>query len=165
MSTFQPVELLRRLFEHNVDFIVIGGIAATLHGSPLRTNDTDICPNRTIKNAQRLSAALTSLEAKLRTEASPLGVAFPHDAHFLLEQDLWTLVTVFGNFDIAWKPAGTDGYSDLIRASVRYDVGNGCSVGVADLADVIRSKEAAGREKDLAALPTLKRLLERPSED
>ena len=156
---FSPLELFEALDRAGVEYVVIGGLAATLHGSPLRTNDADISPARTAANADRLAAALAALGAKLRTTAEPFGVDFPLDGAFLLATDTWSLVTTAGNLDIAWEPAGTRGYDDLRAGAVRYELG-GLDVLVASLLDVIRSKQAANREKDRQALPTLRRLAE-----
>ena len=65
-----------------------------------------------------------------------------------------------GDLDICFTPSGTRGYRDLRREALRTRVGPGLSVSVASLRDVIRSKEAAGRDKDLAQLPLLRRTLE-----
>jgi hypothetical protein len=88
------------------------------------------------------------------------GVPFGHDAESLLRVRIWNLVTDKGNLDITFVPSGTRGYEDLRRDVVSMNV-RGVDVPVASLADVIRSKEAAGRERDRAVLPTLRRLLER----
>jgi hypothetical protein len=74
--------------------------------------------------------------------------------------DMWTLTTSSGDLDICFTPSGTRGYRDLRREALRVRVGPGVSVSVASLRDVIRSKEAAGRDKDLAQLPLLRRTLE-----
>jgi predicted nucleotidyltransferase len=68
-------------------------------------------------------------------------------------------MTDHGDLDITFVPSGTRGYDDLIRDARRVSV-RGIAVPVASLADVIRSKEAAGREKDRPVLPVLRRLLE-----
>lgn len=68
--------------------------------------------------------------------------------------------TQLGDLDVAFIPAGTTGYADLAARAVEYDLGGGLVVPVAALADVIRSKEAAGRDRDPMALPTLRALLD-----
>jgi hypothetical protein len=69
-----------------------------------------------------------------------------------------TLTCRFGEFDISFKPSGTDGYEDLVRTALRVDV-RGEQMSVASLADIIRSKEAAARPKDFTALPALQERL------
>ncbi len=150
--------MLRALEAHGVRYVLIGGLAATLHGSPLRTGDADICPARDPDNLDRLAAALREMGARLRTPDTPDGVSFPCDGGFLATVQVLTLATRFGDFDISFEPAGTSGYVDLAGRAVRYDL-SGVVVPVAALEDVIRSKEAAGRTKDRETLPTLRALL------
>jgi hypothetical protein len=73
-------------------------------------------------------------------------------------------VTAHGYLDIALLPDGTRGYDDLRRGATRERINETLEVSVAALADVIRSKEAAGREKDRAVLPMLRQVLERSRE-
>ncbi len=162
MAEFDPVRLLRTLTDHEVKFIVIGGIAARLRGAPLLTEDIDITPNRSADNLKRIAAALRSLDARLRTPAEPEGVAFPIEADMLAVNQSWTLITTAGDLDLVFMPAGTAGYDDLAQSASGLaitDEGD-LIVQVAALADIIRSKEAAGRDKDRAALPLLRRTLE-----
>jgi hypothetical protein len=84
----------------------------------------------------------------------------PFDAGLLASARVWNLVTDFGILDISFKPSGTDGYQDLASQAVSYDIGDGVTVKVASLDDVIRSKEAANRPKDHLTLPTLRKLRE-----
>lgn len=154
--------MLRVLVEHEVDLIVVGGIAARLRGAPLLTQDVDITPSDERKNLGRLVVALQVMEASLRTSAEPDGVPLPFDPTLLEAATVWTLTTRFGDLDLVMSPAGTDGYRDLVRDAddLLVAVAPDLTVKVASLADVIRSKEAAGREKDRAALPLLRRTLE-----
>ena len=159
---FRPEEILRILEKHRVQYVVIGGIAAPLHGSPHVTSDIDITPERGVKNLQRLSAALTELNARIRVEGEPQGFKFNHDVDSLSWMEVLNLITDWGALDLSFTPAGTRGYSDLRRDAVEIEV-MGVHTTVASLADVVRSKEAAGRPKDLLVLPTLRRLLEEPT--
>jgi len=160
---FQPEKLLRTLERHQVRYVVIGGIGATLHGSPLPTRDTDICPEASDSNLDRLAAALRELEARIRAADAPEGLPFTCDAAFLRQMKLLNLTTAFGDLDLSFEPAGTRGYDELEPRSVRYDLGDGIVVPVAALEDIIRSKEAANRDKDRQTLPTLRLLLEKRS--
>ena len=161
MPRFQPEALLRALERHQVRYVVIGGVGATLHGSPLPTRDTDICPEPSDSNLERLSAALRELDARIRALDAPAGLPFTCDAAFLRQMKLLNLTTAFGDLDLSFEPAGTRGYEELEPRSVRYDLGDGVVVPVAALEDIIRSKEAAGRDKDRQTLPTLRLLLEK----
>jgi hypothetical protein len=157
---FDPEEILRVLEAHEVRYVLIGGLAATLHGSPHVTVDVDIAPDRDPSNLRRLARALEDLEARIRVEGEPEGVAFDRSAEMLARISILNLTTRAGALDLAFEPAGTRGYDDLRRQALEVDI-RGVSIPVAALADVIRSKEAAGREKDRLTLPTLRRLLER----
>ncbi len=162
MADYDPVALLRVLAKHEVEFVVIGGVAARLRGAPLLTEDIDVTPAGHRSNLERIAAALVELEARLRTATEPDGVEFPIDAGLLESATSWTLATRFGDLDLVFSPAGTSGFTDLRRDSdeVRVAIDPDLRVQVASLGDVIRSKEAAGREKDRAALPLLRRTLE-----
>ena len=157
---FRPDLVFEVLARHRVDYLLIGGLAATLAGSPLTTGDADICPDRAADNLIRLTTALRELNARVQAADNPRGIQFEFAPETLAQMEVWNLVTDGGRLDIAWIPTGTRGYSDLVREAVSYDL-DGVVVRAASLADVIRSKEAAGRERDRAALPTLRLLLDR----
>ena len=150
------------LDRHRVAYVVIGGMAAAMWGADLpRTTDADIVPAADTDNLPRLAAALEELGARLRVPGQPDGLPAPLDAEVLAGRSILTLVTDHGPLDLTFQPDGTGGYDDLVRRATRRTVGDHPSVPVADLADVINSKEAAGRAKDLIALPALRRLLAR----
>jgi hypothetical protein len=151
--------MLAVLAAHRVRYVLVGGMAAALHGSEHVTFDVDITPELARENLDRLSAALTELGARIRTDAVPDGLPFEHSGESLGRSNVWNLVTEFGDLDLTMLPAGTDGYDDLARDAIRISL-TGVEVAVASLADVIRSKEAAGRPKDHLALPNLRRALE-----
>ncbi len=109
-----------------------------------------------------LSETLTVLDARIRASDASGGVDFQHDAASLLRAELWNLHTRYGDLDLVLRPSGTAGYKDLDRDAQTIKLGR-IRVRVASLADVIRSKEAAGREKDRAVLPALRRLLDEVS--
>ena len=75
------------------------------------------------------------------------------------------MTTEAGDLDVTFQPSGTRGFSDLERSAIELEVAEKLHVLVASLADVIRSKEAAGREKDRLVLPRLRRLLDRVRAD
>lgn len=152
--------MFRILARHDVRYVLIGGLAATLHGSPLTTGDVDICPCVDRNNLERLAAALDELKARIHSGREADGVEFIADAEFLSRADVWNLVTQFGRLDIWYRPTGTQGYDDLRRDAVVFELDD-VEIQAASLTDVIRSKEATGRERDRQALPTLRRLLER----
>jgi hypothetical protein len=149
-----PEQLFTTLARHGVEYVLIGGLAANLYGSPLVTNDADITPMRTRANLDRLAAALRDLDARIRTAAEPDGLAFACDAAFLERMKMVNLQTRAGEFDISFEPGGFSGYEALAPNAVDFEI-FGVHVQVAALHDIIRSKEAANRLKDQAALPVL----------
>jgi hypothetical protein len=157
VARFQPLEILRALAEHEVAYVLIGGLAATFHGSPMRTGDADICPDPDLENLRRLADALVDMEAGLRVETEPDPIPFACDARFLAQMQIVNLRTRFGALDITRQPAGFGGYHELIEHAETMDAG-GIRVTVASLADVIRSKETANRPKDHQTLPALQAL-------
>lgn len=157
---FDPAAILRILEEHGVRYVLIGGLAGTLYGSPHVTTHVDITPDDGRDNLERLAAALEELDARVRTEGEPEGLPFDRSAEMLQRSEILNLTTRFGDLDLTFRPAGTDGYDDLRRGALEMEI-HDTTVTVAALADVIRSKEASGREKDRLTLPTLRRLLER----
>jgi hypothetical protein len=111
VSPLQADEIFACLNRHGVRYVVIGGLAAVLRGSPLPTLDVDICPAEDPSNLERLAAALEEMDARVRTPDSSHGVRFPRDAAFLAKVELLNLVTRFGDLDLAFRPSGTAGYS------------------------------------------------------
>jgi hypothetical protein len=156
--------ILGTLERHRVSYVIIGGFAAELHDVAIPpTRDIDLTPSTTPENLQRLATALIELGARFRVFGGPPeGVEIPGGItdEWLSEMVTVTLTTVAGPLDIALRPDGTGGFDDLVgnRAMLVY---GDRTVPVAGLADVIRSKEAAGREKDLLVIPALRAHLRR----
>jgi hypothetical protein len=161
MVPYRPDEILEVLERHRVLYVVIGGLAAELRGSPYVTRDVDVTPARTRENYVRLAAALRELEAKLRVPDMDEPLEVTLDERSFEQGTTWTYVTKHGYLDVALLPDGTRGYDDLRRSATREQLTDTVTISVAALADVIRSKEAAGREKDRAVLPILRQVLER----
>jgi hypothetical protein len=157
MSDEQIAAIAECLNRHRVDYVMVGGGAAQLHGAPvMRTRDADVVPSMLAANLDRLADALREMEARLwvgRNE--PYGVKMIFDRGTLGQiEGFLNLVTNYGPLDLTYSPDGTDGYADLARSVVVVSL-LGVDVPVASLEDVIRSKEAAGRAKDIAVLPDL----------
>lgn len=158
-APFDPECIFRSLAHHDVDFVLIGGLAAVIRGSTAMTNDADIVPSDDPANLARLSAALEDLDARLRVAANPDGVPFePHPA-LLASMNILNTTTRCGDLDLTLAPVGIGDYGDLVAHGTMFDLA-GVHVRVASLADIIRSKEAAGRAKDHATLPILYALRE-----
>ncbi len=154
---FDPLKALRVLDDHGVRFVMIGGFAGRLHGSPSVTNDLDLCYGRDRENLQRLGAALRELGAHFRS--APEGLPFQMDAATLAAGMNFTFVTDAGNLDVLGQPSGTGGFEDLDRSAEPMDL-DGLTVRVASLDDLIRMKQAAARPKDLIEVEVLGALRE-----
>jgi predicted nucleotidyltransferase len=159
-APFDPEAILRVLGDHGVRYVLVGGLAATLYGSPYVTTDVDIAPDRSPDNLRTLANALEEVEARMRVEGEPNGLPFDRSAEMLARLEILNLTTRYGDLDIAFVPTGTRGYDDLRRNAIELTI-HDTQIVVAALADVIRSKQASNREKDRLTLPTLRRLLER----
>ena len=164
IAPLDPGRIIRVLHENEVQFVLIGALAARLHGFPRLTADADITPSRTKDNLERLAKALRRLKAKVYTESVPEGLAFDCSATRLGRADMWNLVTSAGRIDIAFKPAGTEGFDDIARNAEKFKA-YGVVFLAASLSDIIRSKEAAGRPKDKDDVALLKVILKRQKND
>ena len=143
---------------HGVRYVVIGAFAAIAQQAPIApTRDIYLTPDDAADNLELLSAALKELDAHVRTDSMTGGIPFDHDAASLARVDVWNLICRYGELDIAFRPSGIEGGYAQLAARAHRVVVNDVEVSVADLDDVIRSKEAAGRPKDLQVLPALYR--------
>lgn len=156
--TFDPERVCETLARHGVDYVLVGGLAAVVHGSELRTDDIDVAPNGSTANLERLAAALRELHAGLRTAGGRVMIQL--DAAFLRSAAVHTLQTDAGDLDVLLQPAGLLTFADVRDGAEVVELW-GLDVTVASLDVLIRSKRAAGRPKDLAALPSLERLRDR----
>lgn len=152
-AVFDPLAALRALVAHGVRFVLVGGLAGRVHGSPTVTNDTDVCHARDPENLDRLAAALRELDARLRGVDDDLP--FRLDAATLAAGCNFTFTTSAGFLDVLGLPSGTDGYDDLVRRAERLDLGDGLVVDVVALDDLVRMKRAAARRKDLVEVEIL----------
>jgi len=157
IAPFDPERLIRALSRNRVKFILIEALAARLHGFPRLTADADITPASDKANLERLSSALKDLDARVYTESVPAGLAFDRSAAALGRAQMWNLVTNAGRLDIAFTPAGTRGYEDLAEDAEKFEA-FGVEFLAASLDDIIRSKEAAGRARDLDDVVLLRAL-------
>lgn len=160
---FDPEHILRILAKHQVDHIVVGGIGGVLHGSPMPTRDLDIVPALRAANLKALAAALNELNARLIMHGEPEGIKIDWRGRdlqrMIVDVRFLNLMTDYGQVDLLHRPAGTTGYQDLATRAENLTLDD-VRVRVAALEDIIRSKQAAARERDLEHLPTLRLLLE-----
>ncbi len=155
---FDPISMCRILNEERVEYVVLGGFAAILRGSPITTHDLDVVPDRHKDNLDRLGRALTRMNAQIRIDGDSVPTRI--DGPFLANMPhMLNLVTDFGELDLTFTPAGNAGsYAGWRVNATKEEVGEGLIVVVASLDDIIDSKRAANRPKDQMALPYLESL-------
>ncbi|OHV48818.1 hypothetical protein BCD48_14375 [Pseudofrankia sp. BMG5.36] len=149
--------MLGMLAEHEVRYAIVGGVGARLQGTPYVTGDLDIVPDPDPANLDRLARALSS-EVTMKKHADSTDY-LPHPVvrreeffaeYFAMYQ------TPHGPLDVLIELPGVGPFDAIMRSARRYDLaGYGLSIYVASLEDIIRSKETAGRTKDLILLPIL----------
>ncbi|MGH7297583.1 MAG: DUF6036 family nucleotidyltransferase [Polyangiaceae bacterium] len=155
-------DLLRRLSDAGVEFVVIGGLAVISHGHVRATLDLDICYARTPENLRRLVSALAPIHPRLR--GAPPELPFFWDDRTLRNGLNFTLVTDEGELDALGEVTGLGSYDDIALRAIEIDL-HGARVKVLSLEDLIRSKAAAGRAKDLVDLEALRALAATPRRD
>ena len=145
-------DLLRVLGAADVDFILVGGIAAAAHGSARLTQDVDIVYRRGKDNLERIVTALGNSRPYLR--GAPPGLPFRFDIATLAAGLNFTLSTDLGPINLLGEVAGGGRYEDLIGHCISADA-FGIHCKVLDLETLIGTKRAAGRPKDFEALAEL----------
>lgn len=145
---FKPRPILDALVAHEVDFVVIGGMAGILHGSAYPSYDLDIAYARDDANLDRLASALVELGARLRVAGAPADVPFILDAKTLKAGAHSTFVTPYGSIDILADADGAPPYDELKRAAGEPKPLEGVLVHAASLDHMIAMKERTGRTKD-----------------
>lgn len=149
--------LLTELARAEVEFIVIGGVCAALHGSSMMTNDVDIVHSRGTENRRRLARVLRSVEACYRDSLPERFVPTENDLASPLHH---LLITKFGRLDLLGSAHGGLDYEDLLWRTVFVDLESGVKVRILDLRGLIEMKEAANRDKDRLHLLHLRQVLE-----
>ena len=141
---FDPLAIIRALDHHGVDYVIIGGTGAVLHGAPMVTNDLDVVPERGEDNLRRLIAALRELDARRVTEPDLL----PSEPDV---EDLRYRIELFdsphGAIDVVMEATGIGGYERLHPAAVVMEL-EGRTIRVGALGDLIRAKQWSDRPKD-----------------
>jgi predicted nucleotidyltransferase len=145
-------ELLGTLARHRVEFIVVGGVAATMHGSARVTKDLDVVYARDEVNLGRLAAALRGRHPYPR--GAPPGLPFTCDPDTLRGGLNFTLKTDLGDLDLLGEIPGGGAYEDLLPHAIEVEA-YGIQCRCLDLETLIRVKRAAGRPRDLEAIAEL----------
>ncbi len=150
-------ELIRLLASSGVEFIIVGGAAAIVHGSARATKDLDLVYRRTRENVARLVVALASYDPYPR--GAPPGLPFKWDEHTIWNGCNFTLITSLGAVDLLGEITGGGSYDDLLPDAVRLQL-FGVECWCLRLERLIQVKRAAGRPKDFEAIAELEAILE-----
>ena len=153
--------VLRTLARAEVDFLVIGGVAAALHGVPATTFDLDLLHSRAPENRDRLHAVLTELEACYREHLPKILRPSIED---LGEGGHLLLMTRWGPLDLLGTVAEGREFAELEAHAVWMGIGEGLRVRVLSLEELIRLEERTNREKDRLQLSLLRKVLEQRDE-
>jgi hypothetical protein len=148
--------ILETLCRHSVDFVIVGGVGAVLHGAPLATFDLDVVHSREPHNLDRIMSALKELEAQYRIPGrKDMKPGLSH----LASAGHQLLMTRFGPLDLLGTIGKGDDYAQLLDETVELEIGESLKVRVLSLEGLVRSKEETGQEKDKAVLPVLRQVL------
>ncbi len=154
--------LLRALVDQEVRFVLVGGVAATAHGSSRLTQDLDIVYGRDPDNVERMVAGLAPHRPYLR--GAPPGLPFQWDEQTVHHGLNFTLTTDLGDIDLLGEVTGGGGYDDLLPHTLELRL-FGMTCRCLDLPTLIRVKRAAGRPKDLEVVAELEVILEESAPD
>jgi hypothetical protein len=150
----QPLDA-ERIFDvldaHQVEYIVIGGIAVQVYGHVRMTNDIDLIPSPTPQNLKRLAAALEELEARV---LNPDNAHLKIDAQMLPRATLWQLATRHGDIDVLHSAPGADPFPQLRERALLITLGDH-AIPIASRDDLIKMKRASGRPIDVADIAAL----------
>ena len=148
--------ILAALAAHAIRFVVIGGVAATVHGSARFTNDIDLCYDTATDNIERLVILLTEWQAYLR--GVELGLPFIMDARTFRTTPVMTLTTTMGAIDLLDQVPGVGDYAKAFAASERVQIGS-IEFRALTLEALIASKQSVRRKKDVEHLIELEAIL------
>jgi hypothetical protein len=134
------LQLLQALIRNGVEFVVVGGVAAQLRGWMGATADLDIAVAGSEDNGARINRALAEVGV-MKSDVGGLGTSFE---------------TRYGRLEIVRRADGVGRYADWLHRASKIQFEH-LTIVVAAAEDIVRSKESAGREKDRAALPSMRR--------
>jgi len=149
-------ETLRTLRTSDIQFVVVGGLAAVLKGAPIQTYDIDLVYSREPANIDRLLTFLREIDAIFRLQ--PERRLRPAASHLAVGGHL-NLLTRYGLVDLLATIGDNLSYADLLPLSDDMEIGEGIRVRVLNLETLISIKERLASDKDLAVLPILRQTL------
>lgn len=147
--------LLRLLTENQVEFIIVGGAAATAHGSARLTFDLDVVYERSRENIVRTVKALAPINPYLR--GAPPGLPFDWSLETVEKGLNFTLITKLGALDLLGEVVGGGGYQQLFPETIKVEI-DGVECLCLNLPQLIQVKRAAGRPKDLEVIAELEQI-------
>ena len=147
LAPLDPQRIVVTLGRHRVRYVLLGDLAGRLQGLPRFSARVEIAPAAEGANLVGVAAALRELDARVFVEGVPTGLTFDCTARTLSRSERWKLSTAAGRLDLDFRPAGTDGYEDLARDAIRFEV-FGVELIVASVEGLIRTMEAADRPHD-----------------
>lgn len=150
-AELDPQRIFEELDAHEVDFVLVGGLAAQTHGSPRMTNDVDVIPRPEPGNLARLAEALRALEARV---LNPGQEGTEIEATMLPRATIWQFATRHGDVDVLHEAPGAAPYDQLRERALVVSVGK-VRLPVAGRDDLIRMKLARGRPVDKADVAAL----------
>jgi hypothetical protein len=142
-------EILESLREQRVEFVIVGGVAASLTGSPILTEDLDVCCRMTEENMARFAAAIRPMKPKVRGDDRNLTP--PMDPRVLAKFNMLIMRTIYGDFDLVPEVVGIGRYDEVLKNSFQQMV-EGCLTDVLTLEALITTKKMLKRPKDQLAL-------------
>lgn len=155
-------DLIVRLAQGQVEFVIVGGVSAILQGAQVTTMDLDICYRRTPENLARLARVLAPLQPRLR--GFPPDLPFTFDERALQLGSNFTLTVGTESLDLLGVMSAIGGYEQIIGDAKEILV-DSWTVKLLSLKHLIATKEAAGRPKDKVALPLLRAAWEAQQQD
>jgi hypothetical protein len=150
-------EPLKLLGKYEIECVIIGGVASTLYGSTILTNDLDVCYARNAGNLEKLATALRSVNAKLRN--TPPDLPFLLDADTLRRGLNFTFTTDVGSLDLLGEVRGVGLYEDVVAQAITYEL-LGYLFPVIEINKLVLAKRTAGRPKDMIVVVELEAILE-----
>ena len=147
------LRLLELLYDAQIEFVIIGGVAVVIHGSTLVTKDLDVCLRFDERNLKKLAEVLGPLHARHRLTAQKLPLEIT-DKNWDMFKNIY-VETDFGILDCLGDVPGVGGYDEAIKNSVLTELPFG-KCPVLSVEALIKAKESAGRPRDIAAIQQLR---------
>jgi predicted nucleotidyltransferase len=151
-------ELFRALAEHGVDYLVIGGVAAQVHGRRRTTKDLDVTPAPDSENFERLAAALLALDA--RPTEFGASAPTPTAEQLRLAAIVPPLTTNHGELHILNDVPGATDYAGMLTRALTTEL-DGIAVQIVAVDDLIRMKQASGRPSDIEDIEAMTAVAQR----